>query len=128
MSNGTTDSFHFQTQLTDSSIVYESYYNLNNFGFGLYFKQPVAAPDGYPPFGPAYPYDARNPALRNGRLGDGRPHTLHFPFSAHGVETLTPFIARQDTPAELSVLNKQDSPRVGKFTHPSGAPDNHMLT
>src|SRR5207247_1940560 len=23
---------------------------------------------------------------------------------------------------------KKDSPRLGKFTHPSGAPDNHLLT
>jgi len=127
-SNGTTDSFHFQTQLTDESIVYESYYNLNNFGFGLYFKQPITAPDGYPPFGPGYKNDPRNPPLRNGRLGDGRAMTVRFPFSPHGIETLTPFIARQDTPAEVSVLGQKDSPRVGKYTHPSGAPDNHMLT
>jgi hypothetical protein len=125
---GTTDSFHFQTQLSDGGIVFESYYNLNNFGFGLYFKQPVQPPEGYPPFGPAYKNDPRNPPLRNGRHQDGRPVTLRFPFSAHGIESLTPFIHRQDTPAEVSVLGKTDSPRVGKFTHPSGAPENHLLT
>src|SRR6185295_14909932 len=125
---GTTDSFHFQTQLSDGNIVFESYYNLNNFGFGLYFKQPVQAPNGYAPFGPAYKGDPRNPPLRNGRHPDGRPIALRFPFSPHGIETLTPFIQRQDAPAEPSVPGKQDSPRVGKYTHPSAAPDNHMLT
>jgi RNA polymerase sigma factor (sigma-70 family) len=124
----TTDSFHFQTQLSDESIVFESYYNLNNFGFGLYFKQPVGPPAGTAPFGPGYKNDPRNPPLRNGRYGDGRPMTIRFPFTPYGLETLTPFIARQDTPAEPAILAKADSPRVGKFTHPSGAPDNHMLT
>src|SRR5439155_18555852 len=49
-------------------------------------------------------------------------------FSPYGIETLTPFIARHDSPAEPAILNKKESPRVGKFTHPSGAPDNHLLT
>ena len=31
-------------------------------------------------------------------------------------------------PADPSVLDKTNSPAVGKFTHPSGAPDNHLLT
>src|SRR5690606_8171966 len=33
-----------------------------------------------------------------------------------------------DGPAGTSVLKDKESPRVGKFTHPSGAPDNHLLT
>ena len=43
LGNGTADSFHFQTQLSDGSIVVEAYYNLNNCGFGTYFKFPVTA-------------------------------------------------------------------------------------
>ena len=39
--NGTADSTHFQTQLSDGNIVVESYYNLNNFGFGTYYKLPA---------------------------------------------------------------------------------------
>jgi hypothetical protein len=128
MSNGTTDSFHFQTQLSDGDIVVQSYYNLNNFGFGMYFKQPIAPPDGYPPFGPGYPQDPRNAALRNGRYSHGRAQILRLPFTPHGMETLTPFLHRQDTPAPESVIGKKDSPRLGKVTHPSGAPDNHLLT
>src|SRR5207244_8661273 len=38
--NGTSDSAHFQTQLSDGHIVFESYYNLNNFGFGSLYKFP----------------------------------------------------------------------------------------
>src|SRR5262245_43616581 len=34
--NALTDTMHFQTQLSDESIVVENYYNLNNFGFGTY--------------------------------------------------------------------------------------------
>jgi len=68
-SNGTTDSFHFQTQLSDGSLVVQSYYNLNNFGFGMYFKLPSPPtplpkgergdkePEGHPPFGPGHPGD-----------------------------------------------------------------------
>ena len=40
--NGTADSTHFQTQLSDGSIVVESYYNLNNFGFGTLLQVPAA--------------------------------------------------------------------------------------
>lgn len=127
-SNGTTDSFHFQTQLSDGHIVVQSYYNLNNFGFGMYFKQPIAPPEGYPPFGPADPGDPRNMPLRNGRYSHGRPQLLRLPFTPHGMETLTPFMQRQDNPAAEAVLNVKDPPRVGKVTHPSGAPDNHLLT
>src|SRR5207248_8297865 len=115
-------------QLADGNIVVQSYYNLNNFGFGMYFKQPLAPPDGYPPFGPAFPQDPRNTPLRNGRYGHGRPQLLRLPFTPHGMETLTPFMQRQDNPAAESVRDDPKSPRVGKVTHPAGAPDNHLLT
>src|SRR5205814_7079331 len=38
------------------------------------------------------------------------------------------FSRLDDGPANFSVLHQYDSPRVGKVTHPSGAPDNHLLT
>ncbi len=126
--NGTADSTHFQTQLSDESVVVESYYNLNNFGFGTYYKLPPRAPDGVPAFGPGYKPDARNARLRHGRHADGRPIHIQYPFSPHGIEALTPFVLKGDWPSEPSVRGKNDSPRVGKFTHPSGAPDNHLLT
>jgi len=126
--NGTADSTHFQSQLSDGSIVVESYYNLNNFGFGTFYKFPAHAPDGYPAFGPGYMPDPRNAPLRHSRYADGRPIYIRFPFSPYGVEALTPFILKSDRPSDPAIAGKSDSPRVGKVTHPSGAPDNHLLT
>src|SRR5207245_7568506 len=65
---------------------------------------------------------------RPGRPAHGRPLWIQFPFRPHGIESLTPFVLQGDWPSEPSVPGKSDSPRVGKFTHPSGAPDNHLLT
>jgi hypothetical protein len=126
--NGTADSLHFQAQFSDGSLVVESYYNLNNFGFGTYYKFPAQPPEGYPAFGPAYKEDPRNARLRHSRHPDGRGRYISFPFSPTGVEALTPFVLKGDWPSDPSVAGKNDSPRVGKFTHPSGAPDNHLLT
>jgi hypothetical protein len=126
--NGTADSTHFQTQLTDGSIVVESYYNLNNSGFGTYLKFPAQAPDGYPAFGPGYKPDPRNAKLRHSRQPDGRPIYIQFPFSPFGIEAITPFVLKGDWPSDPANPGDKDSPRVGKVTHPSAAPDNHMLT
>jgi hypothetical protein len=125
---GAPNAFHFQTQLSDGSIVAEEYYNQNNSGFGAYLKLPLTPPKGEPAFGPAYMGDPRNPALRFGRFDNGRPSTRRMPFSPYGVESLTRFARPDDGPADRSVRGKKDSPAVGKFTHPSGAPDNHLLT
>ena len=35
--------YHFMTQLSDESVVVEEYYNLNNMGFGTYYKLAAAA-------------------------------------------------------------------------------------
>ncbi|MFT7639995.1 MAG: hypothetical protein ACI9G1_001733, partial [Pirellulaceae bacterium] len=125
--NGTADSLHFQTQLADESIVVESYYNLNNFGFGTLLKFPVQAPKGYAAFGPGYKRDPRNAKVRHSRHADGRGIYIQFPFSPHGLESLTPFVLKGDWPSTPSDPSDKDSPRVGKFTHPSAAPDNHVL-
>ncbi len=126
--NGTADSLHFQAQISDGSIVVESYYNLNNFGFGTYYKIPPQAPDGYPAFGPAYMPDPHNARLRHGRTPDGRGQYVSFPFSPYGIEAFTPFVLKGDWPSEPSVAGKGDSPRVGKVTHPAPAPDDGLLT
>src|SRR5262249_2709483 len=126
--NGTADSTHFQAQLSDESIIAESYYNLNNFGFGNYYKLPGRVPDEYAAFGPGYKRDPRNTPLRHGRQEDGRPIFISFPFSPFGIEPFTPFALKGDWPAQPAILKQKDSPRVGKVTHPSGAPDNHLLT
>lgn len=125
---GAPNAFHFQTQLSDESIVAEEYYNQNNNGFGAYFKLPAVVPSGYSSFGPGYRGDPRNPPLRFGRFYNSKPKLYRLPFSPYGVQSLTHFANNGEGVADLSVLEDPSSPRVGKFTHPSGAPDNHLLT
>jgi hypothetical protein len=120
--------FHFQTQLSDGSIIFEEYYNQNNSGFGAYIKLPPAPPEGYPAFGPAHMSDPRNVPWRMGRFDNGRPKLYRMPFMPTGAVALTPFALGQEGPADRSIIGDKDSPAVGKFTHPSGAPDNHLLT
>ncbi len=149
---GAPNAFHFQTQLSDGSIVVEGYYNLNNSGFGTYIKVPETPPPlkhggsfgygyggfgdvvnkpktpTYASFGPAYMQDPENVPWRFGRHDNGNPVLYRMPFMPRGSESLTRFARIDDGPAGLSDLADKNSPRVGKFTHPSGAPDNHLLT
>jgi hypothetical protein len=120
--------FHFQTQLSDGSLVIEEYYNQNNSGFGAYIKVPPAPPAGYAAFGPAYMNDPRNRPWRYGRSPNGKPRWHRMPFMPAGSLSLTPFSHGLEGPADRAVLGDNRSPAVGKFTHPSGAPDNHLLT
>jgi hypothetical protein len=125
---GAPNAFHFQAQLSDGALVIEEYYNQNNSGFGSYIKMPASPPDGYAAFGPGYMQDPRNVPLRFGRHDNGRGRYYRMPFMPTGAESLTPFALNGEGEADTSVPGKKDSPRVGKFTHPSGAPDNHLLT
>ncbi|MEX2186094.1 MAG: hypothetical protein WD875_04835 [Pirellulales bacterium] len=125
---GAPNGFHFQTQLSDGSIVVEEYYNQNNSGFGALVKIPPSPPDGYAPFGPAKMDDPRNPPWRYGRFDNGKGQWYRMPFKPSGSVSMTPFTLATDAPANSAILGDKDSPKVGKFTHPSGAPDNHLLT
>lgn len=125
---GAPNAFHFQTQLSDGSLVAEEYYNLNNSGFGAYLKLPARVPAEYSAFGPGWRGDPRNPLLRFGRFYNSKPKLYRLPFSPFGVTSLTRFANNGEGPADLSVLEEKDSPRVGKFTHPGAAPGNHLLT
>jgi len=122
------NAFHFQAQISDGSIIVEEYYNLNNNGMGAYLKLPPQPADGYPAFGPAYRNDPRDPPLRFGRFSNFRPKEYRLPFSPYGVESFTRFANNGEGPADPSVPQEKDSPAVGKFTHPSPAPDNNLLT
>ncbi|HUF61008.1 MAG TPA: hypothetical protein VMN36_02945 [Verrucomicrobiales bacterium] len=129
-SGGADDGFHFQTQLSDGAIVVELYYNQNTQGFGSYVKLPPRAPAGAPQFGPAY-----NPAIETKEYGWEIPElymhgrgTLRMPFQPYGLTVLTRFTHGSDSPAPLSDSSDPTSIRVGKLTHPCGAPDNHLLT
>jgi hypothetical protein len=125
---GAPNGFHFQTQLSEGSLIVEEYYNQNNSGFGTYIKLPPSPPAGYPAFGPAFMQDPRNRPWRMGRYDNGRPRLYRMPFMPTGSIALTPFALGTEGPADRSIRGDKNSPAVGKFTHPSGAPDNHLLT
>jgi hypothetical protein len=118
--------WHFQTQLGDGSIVAEEYYNQTSSGLGSLVKFPPTAPAGAT-FGPAYTGDPRNPPLRHGRLDGGTARVRRMPFSPYGIESLTPFARADEGPSDFAVRGTRSGPRVGKVTHPSAAPDNHLL-
>jgi hypothetical protein len=118
-------SFHFQTQRSDGKAVIEMYYNVNQAGFGTYVELPPSPPSGTPAFGPADSTDSRNRPLR---MYAGGIKEYRLPFTPYGLEVLTPFANDDDSPTPLSVRKDPKSRRVGKLTHPCGAPDNHLLT
>src|SRR5262249_57536144 len=64
--------------------------------------------------------------IRRVLMGGGG--SLGMPFSRYGLEVLTRFTHGSDSPAPLSDEKDPKSQRVGKLTHPCGAPDNHLLT
>jgi Hydrazine synthase alpha subunit middle domain len=119
--------WHFQTQLSDVNIVAEEYYNQTSTGFGGFVKFPAGTPSGEYAFGPGFTGDPRNPPLRNGRLDNGQARVRRLPFSPFGIESLTLFARTDEGPADFSVLGSRSSTRVGKVSHPSAAPDNHLL-
>jgi hypothetical protein len=125
---GASNGFHFQTQLSDGSIIVEEYYNQNNSGFGAYIQIPASLPEGYPAFGPGHMNDPRNGPWRFGRFDNGKGKWYRMPFMPTNSISFTPFSLNQEGEADTSVIGDKKSPRVGKFTHPSGAPDNHLLT
>jgi hypothetical protein len=122
------NAFHFQTQISDGSIIAEEYYNQNNSGFGAYLKLPSKVQDGASAFGPAVRNDPRNPPLRFGRFYNSKPKLYRLPFSPYGVESFTRFANNGEGPADYSALEDRQSAAVGKFTHPSAAPANDLLT
>ncbi len=123
---GAPNGFHFQSQLGDGTIVFEEYYNQNNSGFGTLMKMPPSSGE-YAGFGPGYMNDARNKGWRFGRHDNGKARWYKMPFMPTGSTVLTPFAFGHEGPADRAVLGDKSSPAVGKFTHPSGAPDNHLL-
>jgi hypothetical protein len=125
---GASNGFHFQTQFSDGAIVVEEYYNQNNSGFGAYIRLPESLDDGIPAFGPGWMNSPRNIPLRFGRHYNGKGKYYRMPFMPTQAVSLTPFALNNEGPADPSIVGDESSPRVGKFTHPSGAPDNHLLT
>ncbi len=96
-----------------------------------YYKFPVEVPDGRAARS-ARPTATTRATRRCASAGIRKAATAGCTTSCRSAPTastsLTPFAHPIDRPAPLSDLNDPKSPRVGKFTHPSGAPDNHLLT
>ncbi len=119
------NAYHFFTQLTSGEIVVEQYYNLNNNGFGALYALPPVPPDANsPPFGSPFP--ALNPPIdQSGSFG---PTTFRDSFTPQGYYAITPMTHPNDKAAPLYDINGDiNGPRVGKFTHPSAAPNNDLL-
>src|SRR5262249_29496040 len=108
--------FHFQTQQSDGDIVVGAYYGgVGTQGFCTYVKLPVEGLSG-PRFGPGYMQDPRNAKM-------SRLATV--PSSPLGMQQITTFATDGD---DTAIRVVKDGPWVGKVTHPSAAPDNHLLT
>jgi hypothetical protein len=111
--------FHFMTQVTGGDLVVVDYYNLNNNGFGALYRMPVRPPAGTAPFHPADP--AQNPSIEQ-TIGAGFSWPFRMPFTPYGLRSITPFTHGNDEAAPVG-----SGGRVGKFTHPSAAPDGDLL-
>jgi len=113
--------FHFMTQLGSGDLVIEDYYNLNNNGFGTLYRTPLDAPPGQPRFFSAFSDD--NPPIER-TVGAGFPYPYTIPFTPRGgLYSLAPFTHGDDEAAPVGA----DGVRVGKFTHPSAAPNGDLL-
>jgi hypothetical protein len=117
--------FHFQTQLSDGDLVIVDYYNQNNDGFGPLFRIPVP-PVGQPAFQSSTPdlnTPIENGLVENPAAAPGTIATFKMSFTPKGLSSITPFVSDTDNPAP----RENGGERVGKFTHPSGAPNNDLL-
>lgn len=112
--------FHFMTQLGNGDVIVTDYYNLNNNGFGAFYRMPYKPPPGTPAFYSAYPAD--NPAIDQ-TVGGGFSYPFKMPFTPYGMYSITPFTHGQDHAAPVGT----NGVRVGKFTQPSAAPSNDLL-
>jgi hypothetical protein len=112
--------FHFMTQLSDGDLVVVDYYNLNNNGFGALFRVPLNPPPGEPRFHPAFLDE--NPPIDQ-TIGAGFSYPFRMPFTPRGMTAMTPFTHPGDEAAPVGA----GGVRVGKFTHPSAAPNNDLL-
>jgi len=112
--------FHFVTQLSDENLIIENYYNLNNFGFGTLYKIPPRPPAGEAPF---QSWDRKQNTALTQVLANGVVWPQQMSFTPKGIEVITPFSSGADEAAAVG----SNGQRVGKFTHPCGAPNNDLL-
>lgn len=113
--------FHFMTQLSDEDLVIVDYYNLNNNGFGSLYRFPIRPPEGEPAFGSPFPN--LNPSIDQ-TVGGGFSYPFKMSYTPKGMTSITPFTHGND---EAAPVGDDGVTRVGKFTHPSGAPAGDLL-
>jgi hypothetical protein len=111
--------FHFMTQLSNEDLIVVDYYNLNNNGFGALYRLPLRPPPGEPAFHSAFPDE--NPAIDQ-TVGAGFSYPFRMAFTPRGLYSITPFTHGNDEAAPAA-----GGARVGKFTHPSAAPNGDLL-
>jgi hypothetical protein len=119
-------SFHFATQLSNGDVVVEDYYNLNNWGFGALYRFPTALPAGMARFHPAA--INQNPSITQ-TVAAGFVYPFRMPFTPKGLYSITPFTTGADeaAPCPNGASTCSAATRMGKFTHPSAAPNNNLL-
>lgn len=106
--------FHFMTQVSSGRLVFEDYYNKNNFGFGALYTIPIDENYAEPRF--LSPVQKENPPIAH--VFKGQKSSTQMSFSPKGIYSITPL----STAADLA-----PSDGAGKYTHPSAAPDNGLL-
>ena len=116
------NAMHFVTQLSNEDIVVEDYYNLNNFGFGALYRFPVQPPTGQSRFHSAFL--SENPPIDQTLVFGNGPeiYPRYMSFTPRGFYSLSRF-----TNAEDEASPRINNQYVGKFTHPSAAPQNDLL-
>ncbi len=118
------NAYHFTTQISSGEIIVEQYYNLNNNGFGALYALPSSPDPSMPPFGSPIP--ALNIPIDATRSFG--PTTFRDSFTPQGYYAMTPMTHSDDNAAPLYTIGGDpNGPRVGKFTHPSAAPNNDLL-
>ena len=114
-----TQSFHFTTQLGSGDVMVVDYYPGNNNGFGALYRIPLQA--DAPGFHPAF--EDQNPEIGE-TYASGGYFTFRMPFTPLGLLSLTEFTHSQDA---ATAFMSDGTTRVGKFTHPAGAPGDDLL-
>ncbi|MCG8463072.1 MAG: hypothetical protein MI919_42865, partial [Holophagales bacterium] len=113
--------FHFMSQLSGEDLVVVDYYNLNNNGFGALYRFPVRPPAGTPAFG-SYDPDL-NPSIDQ-TTSTGTYYPFRMPYTPYGMYSLSPMTHAND---DAAPIGQDGTTRVGKFTHPSAAPNGDLL-
>jgi len=122
----TSDSAHFQTQLSDGKIVFNRTTTSTTPAW-LTIHVSTQAPDGYPAFGPGYKTTSTTRRCARPIIGDGPGNYIRFPFGPfwnRGADSI-----RAQGRLASNPRSWQKRIRLGSgCSRTAGAPDNHLLT